>query len=83
VTDVLTAYGIPGIALAATGIAIRVLFAQVSASAKAESARADRNEAALRAQTDALVERIVPALTENTKAMTEFMSVARGREAGR
>ena len=50
-------WGALGVSVMGLGIAVRVLFAQVSANAHAERARADRNEAALREQTAALVER--------------------------
>lgn len=73
--DVLLQWGALGVSVMGLGVAVRVLFAQVSANAKAERDRADRNEAALRAQTDALVERIVPALAQNTQAMTQFIAL--------
>ncbi len=72
--EVLIQWGALGVSVMGLGIAVRVLFAQVSANAAAERDRADRNETALREQTTALVERIVPALTENTRAMTLFMA---------
>lgn len=78
--DLLLQWGPLGVAVLGLGIAVRVLFAQTSANATAERERADRNEAALKAYTDAMIERIVPALTENTKAMTEFVTLARGRD---
>ena len=78
--EVLIQWGALGVSVMGLGIAVRVLFAQVSANAHAERARADRNETALREQTAALVERIVPALTENTRAMTEFVATARERD---
>ena len=81
--DVLLQWGPLGVAVIGLSIGVRVLFAQVSANAKAERERADRNEAALRAQTDALVERIGPALTQNTQAMTEFVALTRARDGDR
>lgn len=77
--EALLQYGALGISTFGLGIAVRILFAQVSANAKAERDRADRNEAALLAQTTALVERIVPALTQNTVAMTEFVAASKNR----
>lgn len=81
--EVLLQYGLLGVAVLALAAVVRVLFAQVSANATAERERADRNEAALKAYTDAMVERIVPALAENTQAMTEFVALNRRRDGDR
>lgn len=76
-TEAYAQWGVLGLSVVGLAVAVRVLFAIVLANAKAEQARADRNEAALKAQTDALVERILPMLAQNTQAMTEFIAATR------
>lgn len=76
-TEAYAQWGVLGLSVIGLAVAVRVLFAIVLANAKAEQARADRNEAALKAQTDALVERILPMLAQNTQAMTEFIAATR------
>ena len=75
--DALLQYGALGVCVIGLGLAVRVLFARVSAAADAERARADRNEAELRRQTETMVDRVVPALTENARVLAEVLTALR------
>lgn len=73
----LVQYGALGILALMALLAVRVLFAQVKADKDRETARADRNEEALRELNKAVQERVIPAgyeLVTATKSIIELMA---------
>lgn len=69
--DVLLQYGLAGVAVVGLAVAVRVLFAQVSAGADAERLRADRNEDEVRKLNASIRTDILPVLVRATEILAE------------
>ncbi len=76
---ILVQYGAIGVFLLITLGVVRVLFLREVDAHTRERERADRLEAELRAQNQALVEKILPVLSAATHAMSEILDRDRER----
>lgn len=81
-TAVFVQYGALGVITLVALLAVRHLFAELRRDMERETARADRNELALRELNEAVQERIIPAaldMVSTTKALIELMAQERTR----
>jgi hypothetical protein len=74
-TEVFVQYGALGVIALLALVAVRVLFARVTATADLERARADRLEEELRKLNAAVQERYVATLSEATRAISVALAV--------
>lgn len=83
--EVLLNYGVAGVGLIVLAGFVRVLFNQNTAFTKAETARADRNEDALRELNRSVRDQVVPAALEMvavTKDLIVLLAQERTRRGG-
>lgn len=73
-TDVFIQYGALGVIALLALLAVKVLFARVTATADLERARADRLEEELRKLNATIQERYVTTLTEATRAISAALA---------